>query len=86
MYIHIYSIYIKDSVFSYCSLYKRSKRNYNFKFSVAPRFICNLLCCDLLIASNTFKADLLRNPWGMRSSIVDLTVKNFASHEVEQTN
>ena len=28
-------------------------------------YILYVLCCDLLIASKTFKTDLLRNLWGM---------------------
>ena len=44
-----------------------------------------ILCCDLLI-SKTFKTDLLRNPWEICSSIVDLKAKKPPSHEVKQTN
>ena len=74
IYIYIYQRVISVFQFPY---------NYNFKFSVTPRFT---LKSSLLIVSNTFKTDLLRNPWGICSSIVDLKVGNSPSHEVKQTN
>ena len=40
----------------------------------------------LLIEPNTVKTDLLRHPWGICSSIVDVNVKNSPSNEVEWTN
>ena len=40
----------------------------------------------MLIVSETFKADLLRNPWGICSFIVDLKVEKSPSQEIKQTN
>ena len=63
----------------------REKLQYNCKFSATPPLLSNLLC-DLLIVSNNFKTDLLRNTWRMRSSIVDLNIENSPLREGKWKN
>ena len=64
----------------------REKLQYNCKFSATPPLLSNLLCCDLLIVSNNFKTDLLRNTWRIRSSIVDLNIENSPLREGKWKN
>ena len=63
----------------------RKKLQFNI-FSNASIYFEIFYAVILLIVSNTVKADLLRNRWGFRSSIVDLKVENSPSNEVEWTN
>ena len=78
-------IYIKESFLCCRSHISNIKKN-NFNFSVPPWFTLNYKLWILLLVSKTFKTDLLRNPWGICSSIVDLKAKKPPSHEVKQTN
>ena len=62
------------------------RKNYNFEFSVMPRFTLKSSMLWFAYVSKTFKTDLLRNSWGICSPIVDLKVENSPSHEVKRTN
>ena len=78
-------IYIKGSFFS-CSSHIWNIKNYNFKFSVTPRFTSKSSMLWFAYGLKHFKKDLFKNPWWICSSIIDLKVGNSPSHEAKRTN
>ena len=84
----LYAVSYKKRVNSVLQFpYIKHQKNYNFKFSVTPRFTLksSMLWFSYRV-KHFFKTDLLKNPCGICSSTVDLKVGNSLSHEVKQKN
>ena len=67
------------SLFSYFIIY------FKFIFNDTSTYFDMFYAVICLAFQILLKTDLLRNPWGKLSSIVDLKFENSLSHEVKQT-